>query len=84
MVLSRLIAGTGFQLGDVLPVAVAVVYCAAQLPSNIFPWRTVEKLYKMRDEDGKELELTLKAKRLIDRELCESGIENRKLVDVKV
>lgn len=83
MVLSRLLAGTGLQLGDVLPVAVAIVYSAAQLPSNIFPWHTVEKFYKMRDENGEELELTMRARRLIDRELCESGIENKKLVDIQ-
>ena len=84
MVLARMLAGTAFSVGEVLPIAVAVVYGVYQVPSNIFPWRVVEKLYKMRDEEGQELQLTLKTKRLFDRELCESGVENIKIVDVQV
>ena len=79
-----MLAGTGYSVAEVLPVAVAVVYSIYQVPSNLLPGYVVDNFYKMRDERGKEMELTLQTKRLFDRELCESGVENRKIVDIQV
>jgi len=68
--------------GTVVPFAVAIVYFGSQLPNTLFPYYFVNKFYKMRDEEDKELKTTKKTELIFNREVCESGIENENMADI--
>ena len=84
MVFTRLVAMSGYQMGEVVPVVLGIAYTISQVPSYIFPKELIERVHKMRDANGEEVTLTLKMNQAFDRELCESGVENTSIIDVQV
>jgi len=83
MVFTRLVAMSGYQMGEVVPVVLGIAYTISQVPSYIFPKELIERVHKMRDANGEEVTLTLKMNQAFDRELCESGVENTSIIDVQ-
>ena len=70
--------------GEVIPTSVMIVYALHQYPINFNPEIVVERYDQMTDDAGKPVNATLATDKIYDRELCESGVENKKLADTTV
>merc|ERR1712168_1227822 len=65
--------------GDAIPTGVLLAYGIYHYPISVHPEHVIERYDRMTNDAGELVEVTLATEKIYDRELCESGVDNRKL-----
>jgi len=65
--------------GDAIPTGVLLAYGIYHYPISVHPEHVIERYDRMTNDAGESVEVTLATEKIYDRELCESGVDNRKL-----
>ena len=65
--------------GDAIPTGVLIAYGIYHYPISVQPEYAIESYDSMTNDAGESFKVTLATDKIYDRELCEYGIDNRKL-----